>query len=65
MKFFQAIARMGLKSGDDPKVRQHKKILTLTAALKACACPVWVIAYGAAEDHRSAAIRSATWCVPA
>ncbi|WP_441289526.1 serine/threonine-protein kinase [Sorangium sp. KYC3313] len=56
MKFFQAIARMGLKSGDDPKVRQHKKILTLTAALKACACPIWVIAYGAAGDHRSAAI---------
>lgn len=56
MKFFQAIARIGLKSGDDPRLRQHKTILTLTATLKACACPVWAVAYGVSGDLRSAAI---------
>ncbi|MGK4008236.1 serine/threonine-protein kinase [Sorangium sp. So ce1036] len=56
MKFFQAIARIGLKSGDDPRMRRHKTLLTLTAALKACACPVWAVAYGASGDLRSAAI---------
>lgn len=56
MKLLQAVARIGLRSGDDPRLRQHKKILTLTAALKACACPVWAIAYAASGDVRSAAI---------
>ncbi|KYF73237.1 serine/threonine-protein kinase [Sorangium cellulosum] len=56
MKLLQAVARIGLRSGDDPRLRQHKRILTLTAALKACACPAWGIAYAASGDVRSAAI---------
>ncbi|WP_437756007.1 serine/threonine-protein kinase [Sorangium sp. So ce1389] len=56
MRLLQAVARIGLRSGDDPRLRQHKRILTLTAALKACACPVWAIAYAASGDVRSAAI---------
>ncbi|WP_437676383.1 serine/threonine-protein kinase [Sorangium sp. So ce131] len=56
MKFLEAVARIGLKPGDDPGLRQHKRILTVTAALKASACPVWVIAYAASGDPRSAAI---------
>ncbi|MGK3997875.1 serine/threonine-protein kinase [Sorangium sp. So ce1024] len=54
--FSQAVARIGLQPGDDPRLRQQKRILTLTAALKACACPVWAIAYAASGDIRSAAI---------
>ncbi|AGP42407.1 protein kinase [Sorangium cellulosum] len=56
MRSLQAIARLGLKPGDDPGLRQHKVILTVTAALKAGACPVWAIAYAASGDVRSAAI---------
>ncbi|XXX77126.1 serine/threonine-protein kinase [Sorangium sp. So ce134] len=52
----EAVARIGLQPGDDPGLRQHKQILTVTAALKAGACPVWAIAYAASGDVRSAAI---------
>lgn len=37
-------------------LRRNKSILTLTSVLKACACPVWMLAYGLIGDARSAAI---------